>query len=80
MCWDNLCVFIIKLQKSKEKALLFTIDFDSNLELHRSIINMHLLFLRTGLFICNVRNVRADKPVDKLSDILNFVDLFTCSA
>jgi len=73
----------VKLQKSKEKALLFTraMDFECNLELHWPIITMNTYFciLRTGWFIRNLRNVRPVKPVGKLSAVLNFTDLFTCS-
>jgi len=49
MWWESLWGFIVaKLQKSKEKALLFTMDFESNLELHGPIITMYLCILRTG--------------------------------
>jgi hypothetical protein len=41
MWWESLWVFMaVKLQNSEEKALLFTMDFKSNLELHELIITM----------------------------------------
>jgi len=80
MWWESRCVLIVKLQKSKEKALLFLMDFESNLELHWPVINMYLCILRAGWFIRNLRNVRPVKPVDKLRAVRNFMDLFTCSA
>jgi hypothetical protein len=79
MWWENQCVLIVKLQKFEEKALLFTMDFESNLELHWPIITMYLCILRTGWFIRNLRNVRPVKPEDKLRAVRNFMDLFKCS-
>lgn len=45
------------------------------------VYNYHVLvYSANGLiFIHNLRNVRPVKPVDKLSAVLNFMDLFTCS-
>jgi len=72
--------FIAELQKPKQKALLFTMDFESHVQLHWPIITIYLCIMRMGWFIRNLRNVRPIKPVDKLRAVLNFMDLFTWSA